>query len=157
VAIGADETAGELRHRLADDGAELMVRALRQVEDGMLACTPQSATGITYAAKIDKAETRLDWQRPAAALHNQICGLSPSPGAWCEFPRGPAKERIKVLRTRLAGGTAPPGTILGLDPLVVACGEGALALLELQRAGKKPVAAAEFLRGARLAEGSTLA
>ena len=156
VAIGADETAGELRARLAPLGAELMVKALQQLEAGSLDCAPQADTGATYAAKIAKAETRIDWQRKAAYLHNQIRGLSPSPGAWCEIPRGNSNERVKVLRARIAEGVGPPGTILDLDPLIVACGDGALELTDLQRAGKKPVSAAEFLRGARLARESTL-
>ncbi len=157
VPIGADETAGELRARLAPIGAELMVRALARLEEGKLDCTPQPETGVTYAKKIDKAETRIDWRRPAADLHNQIRGLSPFPGAWCEIQREGSHERVKILRARRTEGSGPPGTILSLDPLLVACGSGALELTELQRAGKKPAAVAEFLRGARLARGSTLA
>jgi methionyl-tRNA formyltransferase len=150
------ETAGELRDRLASMGAEIMVSALNQIEHGKLDCKPQDAESVAYAAKIDKSETRIDWQKPATELHNQIRGLSPSPGAWCEFPRGSSRQRIKVLRSEKAEGDGSPGTILSLDPLVIACGAGALALIEVQRAGKKPVAAAEFLRGARLLAGSTL-
>lgn len=157
ISIGANETAGELRIRLASIGAELMVRALRRLEDGMLDCTAQPEDGVTYAAKIQKSETRIDWRRPAFEVHNQIRALSPAPGAWCEIIRGASGERIKVLRAERAEGTGAPGTILRLDPLVVACGEGAVALTELQRAGKKPVAVAEFLRGARLASGLILA
>jgi methionyl-tRNA formyltransferase len=133
-----------------------MVKALQGLEDGTLTCTPQADAGVTYAAKIAKAETRIDWQRPAADLHNRIRGLSPFPGAWCEFARGSARERVKILRARLAEGSGSPGTVLALDPLLVACGSGALELKELQRAGKKPVTAAEFLRGARLAVGGAL-
>ncbi len=156
VAIGADETAGELRARLAQSGAALMVRALRHVEEGTLHCSPQPEAGITYAAKIGKGETRLDWNFPAETLRNQVRGLSPFPGAWCEVPRGTATERVKILRARRAEGAGRPGTILGTDPLVIACGADALELTELQRAGKKPALAAEFLRGARLVEGAVL-
>jgi methionyl-tRNA formyltransferase len=155
--ISENETAGELRARLASIGAELMVTALKRLEDGALECAPQPETGVTYAAKIQKSETRIDWQRQASELHNQIRGLSPARGAWCEVPRGASNERIKILRTERAAGSGLPGTILNLDPLIVACGTDALALIELQRAGKKPAAAAEFLRGARLRSGSMLA
>lgn len=155
--VGENETAGELRARLASIGADLMVTALKRLEDRALDCAPQPETGVTYAAKIQKAEARIDWQKPASELHNQIRGLSPAPGAWCEAPRGISSERIKILRTEIAEGSGLPGRILRLDPLVVACGAGALSLTELQRAGKKAAEAAEFLRGARLAAGSTLA
>ena len=156
MTIGADETAGELRARMAEVGADLMVKALERLEAGTLTCTAQPGEGATYAAKIDKSETRIDWSRPAAELHNQIRGLSPSPGAWCEFPRASGYERVKILRSRPAEGTGKPGTILSADPLVIASGDGALAPVELQRAGKKPVAAAAFLRGARMAVGEEL-
>lgn len=151
VAIDADETAGDLRARLAPIGAALMVRALRELEDGTLACTPQPESGVSYATKIDKSETRIDWSRPARELHNKARGLSPAPGAWCEYPRRSGRERMKVLRTRpVEGGSGVPGAIVSLAPLVVACGTDALELIEVQSAGKKPVGAPEFLRGARL-------
>jgi methionyl-tRNA formyltransferase len=156
VAIGADMTAGELHDALARLGADLMVRALGALERGTLQLTPQPEAGVSYAAKIDKGETRIDWRRPATEVHNLIRGLSPFPGAWCELPRGKAAERIKVLRTTLADGSGTPGTILSLDPFVIACGAGALQLAEVQRAGKKPIAAGEFQRGARLTAGATL-
>ncbi len=154
VKIGADETAGELHDRLAPLGAELMARALRALEAGALACTPQTETGATYAKKIEKTETRIDWRLSADAIHNQIRGLSPFPGAWLEIPSTAGKERVKVLRSQKADGSGSPGAILSLDPLVVACGTGAVALIELQRAGKKAVGAAEFSRGARLKAGA---
>jgi methionyl-tRNA formyltransferase len=155
--IGENETAGELRTRLASMGAELMVTALARLEDVNLDCKPQPDDGVTYAAKIQKSETRIDWKRPAAEVHNQIRGLSPAPGAWCEIPRGSSHERIKILRSERIEGSGSPGVILQLDPFVVACGGGALALIEVQRAGKKPAAAAEFLRGARHTAGTVLA
>jgi methionyl-tRNA formyltransferase len=156
VAIGAEETAGELGARLSARGADVMARALRALEAGTLACLPQSADGVAYAAKIDKAEARIAWDRAAADIHNLARGLAPFPGAWFEMRSGSGAERVKVLRTRLAEGSGAPGTILALDPLVVACGSGAVTLLEVQRAGKRPVAAAEFARGARLEIGTTL-
>jgi methionyl-tRNA formyltransferase len=154
--IGPEETAGSLHNRLAVLGADLMARALAALERGALTCTPQSESGITYAAKVIKAESRIDWQRSAGEILNQIRGLSPSPGAWCEVALGGAPERVKVLLAAPAEGTGSPGLVLSPDPLVVACGEGALRLIELQRAGRTVVAADEFLRGARLATGSTL-
>jgi methionyl-tRNA formyltransferase len=155
--IGPEETAGELHDRLAALGAEVMARALRAVEAGTLSCAPQSTDGVTYAAKIDKAEARIDWARPAADLHNQIRGLSPFPGAWFEIPSGKGGERVKALRSRLSAGAGAPGTVLSLEPLVVACGDGAVELVELQRAGRKPSDAAAFVRGARLAAGEAVA
>ncbi len=156
VDIGADETAGELHDRLAPLGAELMALALRALEAGSLQCMPQAETGVTYAKKIEKAETRIDWRVSAGEIHNRIRGLSPFPGAW--FAMGSGKsERVKALRSRLASGSGEPGAILSLDPFVVACGTGAIELVELQRAGRKPSDAAAFVRGARLQPGATLA
>jgi methionyl-tRNA formyltransferase len=154
VPIGADTTAGELHDALAERGAALMVQALAGIERGTLTCAPQPDVGVTYAAKIDKAETGIDFTRPAGEVHNHVRGLSPFPGAW--FAAGETRERIKVLRTRLAPGSGAPGTVLD-RPLTIACGEGALQLLELQRAGKRPMAAAEFLRGFPLPPGTLLA
>lgn len=155
VPIGSNTTAGELHDELARVGASLMVRALAALERGSLDATPQPDTGVTYAAKIDKAEARIDFSRPAAQVHNLIRGLSPYPGAW--FEAGPAgrRERIKVLCSELVEGSGAPGTILD-DKLTVACGEGAVRLVLLQRAGRKPMPADEFLRGFELAPGTQL-
>lgn len=155
VPIGPNATAGELHDELARVGASLMVRALAALERGSLDATPQPGTGVTYAAKIDKAEARIDFSRPAREVHNLIRGLSPFPGAW--FEAGPAgrRERIKVLRSELAEGAGEPGTVLD-DRLTVACGEGAVRLVLLQRAGRKPMPADEFLRGFDLAPGTQL-
>ncbi len=147
VAIGADMTAGELSEALARLGADLMARALGALERGALSFTPQAADGATYARKIDKNETRIDWSRPAPDVHNHIRGLSPDPGAWFEADTGKGPERIKVLRSTLAEGAGEPGTVL--SDLTVACGSGAVRLVDVQRAGKGPVKAAEFLRGLR--------
>src|SRR5687768_3388421 len=156
VPIGADETAGSLHDRLARLGADLMARALAALERGALTCVSQSEAGATYAAKLDKAESRIDWTRPAAEILNLVRGLSPVPGAWSEMPLGGGPERVRVLKAKAAEGSGAPGTVLRLAPLAVACGDGAIEVLELQRAGKKPVAAEQFLRGARLTECAVL-
>jgi len=146
VAIGSDMTAGELHDILAQRGASLMVRALAALERGSLECAPQSESDVTYAAKIDKAEARIDFTRPAGEVHNLVRGLSPFPGAWFEIGVEGKRERIKVLRTCLAEGKGRPGEVLD-DRLTVACGAGAVRLLELQRAGKRPMWSDELLRG----------
>jgi methionyl-tRNA formyltransferase len=152
VPIRPDMTAGELHDVLAPLGADLMVRALGGLERGMLTLTPQPAAGVMYAPKIDKSETRIDWTRPWQAVHDHCRGLSPFPGAWFEIAGG-AAQRVRVLRTTRAAGAGAPGTVLD-DRLTIACGEGAVRVLELQRAGGKPMKAEDFLRGARLAPGA---
>lgn len=147
VAISENETAGGLHDKLARLGADLMARALAALARGSLDCTPQLEDGVTYARKIDKAEARIDWAQPARAVHDHIRGLSPHPGAWCEMAVGGRPERVKVLRSALAEGSGPAGAVLD-DELTIACGEGTVRLLGLQRPGRKPVGAAEFLRGA---------
>ncbi len=155
IPIAPDVTAGALHDELARRGASLMARALGALERGLLDCTPQPSDGATYAAKIDKAEARIDFARPAQDVHNLIRGLSPSPGAWFEVG-GPGKaERVKVLRASPIEGRGAPGTVLD-DALTVACGTGAVRLLELQRAGKKPMPAEDFLRGFPLPRGAVL-
>ena len=156
VAIGPDVTAGELSQRLASLGADLMARALAALGRGGLTFTPQSPEGATYAKKIDKGETRIDWSRPAAKVHNHIRGLSPDPGAWFEADFGRGVERVKVLRSTFAAGSGAPGTLID-NAFTVACGNGAVRLLNLQRAGKSPLAAADFMRGTPLPIGATLA
>jgi methionyl-tRNA formyltransferase len=148
VSIGADMTAGELHDKLSPLGADLMVRALAALSRGGLVFQPQAEEGVTYAHKIEKVEARIDWTAPAKAVHDHIRGLSPFPGAFFEgdFGRGP--ERIKVLRTQPCEGAGAPGALLG-DELTVACGAGALRLIEIQRAGKAPMQPPEFLRGVR--------
>ncbi len=156
IAIGPDMTAGELHDELARCGADLMVRALDALERGSLELTPQPREGVTYAAKIDKSETRIDWTRPWKAVHDHCRGLSPYPGAWFELPDpGASPARVKVLRTTRGEGAAAPGTVLD-DKLTVACGESAVRILELQRAGRQPMEAEEFLRGTPLAAGTRL-
>jgi len=152
VPVGADTTTGALHDELARRGADLMLRALAAVEKGQLQLTPQAASGVTYANKIDKSQTRVDWTRPWHEVHNHCRGLSPFPGAWCEFP---AAGRVKILRTTKGEGSGPPGRVLD-DKLTVACGTGAVRLVQLQRAGKQPMAADEFLRGTPVAPGTVL-
>jgi methionyl-tRNA formyltransferase len=156
IAIGPDATAGEIADRLSRLGADLMARALAALSRGVLAFTPQTEARVTYARKIEKGETRIDWSRPAAEVHNRIRGLSPDPGAWFEVDLGKGRERVKVLRSTLASGDGAPGTVLD-GALTVAAGKGAVRLLELQRAGRQPLKAAEFLRGAAIAAGMRLA
>ena len=155
VPIGPDATAGELHDRLMGLGADLMVRALAALSRGGLAFTPQPAEGAVYAPKITNEEARIDWSRPAAAIHNQVRGLSPFPGAFAMPDLGRGPERLKVLRSALGQGEGPPGALLDGEGLI-ACGESALRLLQVQRAGKPPMGAAEFWRGVRLPPGTSL-
>ncbi|PTM39319.1 methionyl-tRNA formyltransferase [Bosea sp. 124] len=153
--IGPDMTAGDLHDQLAPLGADLMVRALAALGRGALRFTPQPEEGVTYAAKIGNAEARLNWARPARQVHDLVRGLAPFPGAFAEVDLGKGPERLKILRTALAGGAAEPGMLLD-DEGTVACAEGAVKLLQVQRAGGRPVSGAEFLRGARLGAGGRL-
>ncbi len=155
VTISPEMNAGELHDRLCMIGADLMVRALAALSRDSLQFTPQSEEGVTYAHKIEKAEARIDWMRDAKSLHDHVRGLSPFPGAFFEVDLGKGPERIKVLRSRIVDGKGAPGTIID-DALTIACGEGALQMLDIQRAGKAPMKADEFLRGARLAKGFIL-
>ena len=154
IAIGPDMTSGELHDALMKIGADLMARALAAVSRGSLVFHAQAEEGVTYAAKIDKAEARIDFLRPAAEVHNLARGLSPFPGAWFETDLGRGPERVKVLRTKLAGGSGAPGTLIGDG--VIACGEGAVELVQVQRGGKAPMSFADFARGGRLAVGARL-
>jgi methionyl-tRNA formyltransferase len=149
ISIGPDDTAGDLHDVLARVGAGLMMRTLAAAERGSLMLTPQPELDVTYAEKISKSETRIDWTRPAMEVHNHIRGLSPWPGAWFEHDG----VRVKVLRSKLAQGSGAPGTLLD-DKLTIGCGEGAVRLVSVQRAGKQPMSADEFLRGARIGRGS---
>jgi methionyl-tRNA formyltransferase len=146
-------TMRELHDALAPLGADLMVRAIGALERGGLRLTPQGEAGVTYAAKIDKAEARIDWTKPARGVLRHIHGLSPLPGAWCEVPIEGEPVRLKILRCELANGSGAPGDLLG-DDLTIACGEGAIRVLELQRAGKQPMKAPDFLRGTPLRPGA---
>jgi methionyl-tRNA formyltransferase len=147
--IGPDETAGELHDALATRGARLMVQVLSALELGQLDCRPQAEEGAIYAKKIDPAETHIDWRRSAREVHNLVRGLSPHPGAWFEIEINGKRERVRVLRSTLAEGSGAPGVLLD-DHVTIACGEGAVRLVEVQRAGKRPMAVDEFLRGAAM-------
>ena len=153
--IAPDETTGDLHDRLAVLGAATMVQALDRLERDELVCAAQSEAGVTYARKIDKAEARIDWSSDARRLHDTIRGLSPFPGAWCEVPIAGKYERLKVLRTTLGEGVGVPGEVLD-ETLTIACGRGAIRLVEVQRAGGRPVDASAFRRGAGLAPGDRL-
>ncbi|UAB87986.1 methionyl-tRNA formyltransferase [Ruegeria sp. SCSIO 43209] len=147
--IGIEETTAQLHDRLSDMGAALIVEALAKLHS--LTPDPQPDEGVTYAAKIDKAEARIDWSAPASEVDRKIRGLSPFPGAWTEVEG----NRIKLLASRLAEGRGTPGEVLD-DHLRVACGEGAVELLRLQRAGKGAQDRETFLRGWPMPAGTRL-
>jgi methionyl-tRNA formyltransferase len=156
VSISENITTGELHDKLMLLGADLMTRGLAALERGSLAFTPQAAEGVTYANKIDKIESKIDWSRKAADVHNHIRGLSPFPGAWFEAEIDGKPVRVKVLRSQLANGNGPAGALLD-DQLTIAAGDGAVKLIEVQRAGAKSMSAEEFLRGAKLEKGAKVA
>jgi len=137
--IGPEDTAGDLHDRLAALGAEAITAALEGID--ALTPIPQGETGVTYAAKIDKAEARVDWTQPAGIVARRIRGLSPFPGAWCEA----GAERLKLLRARATAGAGAPGEVLG--GFTVACGAGAVEVTQAQREGRRPMEAGEILRG----------
>ena len=150
IAISDAMTAADLHDALARLGADLMGRAMAALERGRLQLTPQGEAGVSYAAKIDKAEARIDWLKPSHAVLRHIHGLSPFPGAWCEIPIEGAAVRVKILRCALIEASGAPGDLLD-DHLAVACAQGGIRIVELQRAGKAPMQAAEFLHGTSLA------
>ncbi|WP_101065579.1 methionyl-tRNA formyltransferase [Roseovarius salinarum] len=147
--IGPEDTAGDLHDRLSEIGAGLIVEVLAGLDD--LVAQPQPEEGVTYAAKVDKAEARIDWTRPAPEVDARIRGLSPFPGAWREI----GGQRVKVLASRVAEGAGTPGEVLD-DALTVACGTGAVQLLRVQREGRSPQDAAAFLRGTAVRPGTRL-
>jgi methionyl-tRNA formyltransferase len=149
VAITDQMTAADLHDALAPLGADLMVRAMAALEKGALQLKKQGDDGATYAAKIEKAEARIDWNKPARAVLRHVHGLSPFPGAWSEIGGEGDAARVKILSCELAEGSGPAGHVLD-DRLTIACGEGAIRIIELQRAGKAPMKAADFLRGTPL-------
>ena len=151
VPIQPDMTAGDLHDALARLGADLMLRAIAAAERGLLALTLQPETGVTTATKISKDETRIDWSKPCRQVHDHIRGLSPFPGAWFEL----GGVRVKALRSTKGEGRGAPGTLLD-DRLTIACGDGAVRLTQVQRAGRQPMAAEEFLRGTAVKAGVVL-
>ena len=152
LAITDTMTASDLHDALSPLGADLMVRAIGALERGRLQLMKQSDDGVTYAAKIDKAEAKIDFMQTARAVLKHCHGLSPFPGAWCEFLLDGEAVRIKILRCELCDGRGAPGTVLD-DRLTIACGTDAIRVTQLQRAGKGPMNAQEFLRGTTLAAG----
>ncbi len=155
IAIEADDTAQTLHDRMAAVGAPLLGRAVAALERGVIEETPQAGDGVTYAAKIDPAEARIDWAKPARLVDAHIRGLSPFPGAWFTLPTDKGPVRIKALMSRIGQGAGAPGEVID-DPFLVACGEGAVRLVTVQREGKQPMPADEFMRGVSIAPGTRL-
>ena len=155
VRIEADDTAARLHDRLMETGALMWPRTLSALERGSLEAVPQSEDGVTYAHKISADEARIDWARPATELSNHIRGLSPFPGAWFQLTTEKGPVRVKVLLAEAVEGSGQAGTALN-DELTIACGEGALRLLRLQREGKGAMMAEDFLRGTAIPTGTDL-
>ncbi|TBN16923.1 methionyl-tRNA formyltransferase [Agrobacterium cavarae] len=155
VPIDENMTAGELHDALMLKGARLMRDAMAKLENDDLPLTVQAEEGVLYATKIDKAETRIDFSRPSQDVHNHIRGLAPFPGAWFELEIGGKPERVKVLASERAEGMGEAGSVLD-DQLMIACASGAVRLLKLQKAGGKPMLAADFLRGTPVPIGTRL-
>ncbi len=147
IAITPDMTSGDLHDKMMHLGAVMMGKTLSTLEQGNLRFTPQSEEGVTYAKKIEKSEAAINWTLPASQLLPLIHGLSPFPGAWCNFPIKGNQVRVKILRAQLAKGSGTAGQILSQD-LVVACGKNAIKIIEVQRAGKAPMSVSDFARGA---------
>ncbi len=156
--VGINETAGAIHDRLMGLGADLMVRAISALERDALVFSPQARDGITYAHKIEKSETAINWSQTAQGVHDHIRALAPTPGAWFSLPtrKGDKTERVKVLGTVLADAQGAPGEVLD-DALTIACAAGAVRLTRVQRAGRAPVDAEEFLRGNPVATGTRFA
>ena len=153
IPIGPDMTSGELHDELSLVGARQIAKALKLLSAGQLKCRPQPERGATYAAKISKEEERIDWRLTATEVHNRIRALSPAPGAWFEALLSGRPERIKALRSVVVPGRGEPGQLID-GQLTVACGAQAVRLTRVQRAGKKPMLGAEFLRGFPLGRGT---
>jgi methionyl-tRNA formyltransferase len=149
--ISDDDTMGDVHDRLSTIGARLMVEALAELEAGPVKLAPQTDEGVTIAPKVTSAEARINWRKPADKVSAHIRGLSPQPGAWFELEG----VRIKALHARAEDGAGEPGEVLD-DKLLIACGEGAVRLTRLQRAGKGQMTAEEFQRGARIERGRRL-
>ncbi|WP_039759350.1 methionyl-tRNA formyltransferase [Bartonella queenslandensis] len=150
ILIPDNTTSAELSNKLSNIAAELMIETLSNLEKGQLKLTPQSEVGITYAAKIKKEETRIDWTKPAEFIHRYICALSPFPGCWCHMNITGQEERVKILGSRLI--TGPSLEIGRIEPnsLIIHCGQGRIEITSLQRSGGKILDSATFLRGAHI-------
>jgi methionyl-tRNA formyltransferase len=153
LAIDESATFGDVSHALAHIGASLMARALAALARGSLTFRAQSAEGVTYAHKIEKSETRIDWRLDAQVLRNRIHGLSPDPGAYSEIDLGHGLERFKIFRVAAVEGSGPPGTAID-EALTIACGRGAIRILEAQRAGRTAMTGQELQRGAQVPHGA---
>lgn len=156
IEISNNMSAGELHDQMASLGADLMVRALAALARESLTFTPQPEEGATYAKKIEKTETRINFATSAENVHNHIRGLSPSPGAWCEITLGGKAQRVKFLATVRADASGSPGQIVD-DQMTIACGDKSIRVLRLQRAGKGPMNVDEYLRGASSLKGEVIA
>jgi len=148
MTISENMTTGELHDALSQMTASLMVEATNALKNDRISLSEQSEEGVLYAAKIEKAETRIDWSKPAQEVHNHIRGLSPFPGAWCEMQLGGKLQRVKVISSELGNGSGAHGAVL--DDLTICCGEGSVKLKRVQRAGKQAQSAEEFLRGNKI-------
>jgi len=155
LVIAPELNAGEAHEILARLGADLMVRALAALGRGGLSFREQSTEGVTYARKISNDECKIDWSASAQTIHDHIRGLAPFPGAYTMIDLGKGPERVKILRATITEGAGAPGQILD-DALTIACGNGALRLLDLQRAGAKALPADLFLRGVSLPVGQRI-
>ena len=147
IDIAPDMTAGELYDELEKIAAPLMVKAMEKLEQGDLTLTPQKSEGETYAKKITKDETRIDWSKPAKELQKRICGLSPFPGSWCEMEISGKRERVKLLKAKLVAGFSLGAGHIAPETLTIHCGEGCLQITRLQKAGGKAMDAETFLHG----------
>ena len=147
IDIAPDMTAGELYDKLEKIAAPLMVKAMEKLEQGDLTLTPQKSEGETYAKKITKDETRIDWSKPAKELQKRICGLSPFPGSWCEMEISGKRERVKLLKAKLVAGFSLGAGHIAPETLTIHCGEGCLQITRLQKAGGKAMDAETFLHG----------
>jgi methionyl-tRNA formyltransferase len=157
VAITAKTTAGSLHDDLMDLSGPMAVKAIGMLANGQIQFTEQSDEGVTYAKKIDKNETRIDFSKPGSDVHRHIMGLSPFPGAWFELGEGKKAARVKVLASQQTDGSTaiPAGTAID-DALTIACQSGAVQFTKLQKAGSKPMQASDFLRGTEIPKGTLL-
>jgi methionyl-tRNA formyltransferase len=153
VAVRSDETAGDLTSRLAAVAAKLSVYALQSMEASLLEFHEQPTTGACYARKIEKSETEIDWTQSAETVRNHVHALSPAPGAFSKVVIGDKAENIKLFRVEATTGTGPPGTLLSED-MRIACGAGAIRVLQGQRSGKTVMSGRELVRGTTLAPGA---
>ena len=155
VPISDNMTAGELHDQLSDLSAGLMVEAMEKLEAGTVDLIPQDEIGVSYAKKIEKSESRINWSQPARCVHNHIRAMSPFPGAWCEMELNAKVVRVKILQSEFSKATGRPGEVIDKH-LTIACRERSIHPLRLQKAGKQPVSLEEFLRGNQLVVGQVL-